>query len=517
MVALVDSLTLRLEIRDREVIEALSQFVDDSERNAFALAALRIGVLALKQARGDLDKQTIREEADRLLQTLRERLESHQNQLTQQLETALRHYFDPNSGQLHQRIQRLLGQNGELEQFLRQYIGQQDSELCKTLAAHVGKESPLMQYLSPQQRDGLLALLQKLLEDKLSEQRQQVLSQFSLDNQDGALCRLLRELREHHDRVSGDLQTKIATVLEEFSLDRSDSALSRLVRNVEDAQRKITAEFSLDKGDSALSRLRRELSQMLEKLGSDQRVFQEEVKKQLAALQARKEEMQRSVRHGLQFENALCEHLRNLKSLYQHAVEFVGDSPGKIPRCKVGDILVQLNNDHVAAGAKIVVEAKDQQGYTFTLAREEIQQARANREAQIGIFVFSRSCFPKDMPPLSRWDNDVLTFWDPEDSSTDIYLEAAVLVAQALCVRTARQQSLADADIKILDDSITNLEKGLQSLDKIEKSANAIKNQGEEILKESTRLRKNLQDQLDRLRECADSLRRLFSAEAVQT
>lgn len=105
-----EPLSLVLEVRDPEVIKELSKFSDEGQRQAFALAALRIGILALRQARGDLDKQTIREEANRLLSTLRERLELHQQSLTQQVESALRQYFDPRSGHFHQRVQSLIGQ-----------------------------------------------------------------------------------------------------------------------------------------------------------------------------------------------------------------------------------------------------------------------------------------------------------------------------------------------------------------------------------------------------------------------
>jgi gas vesicle protein len=308
------------------------------------------------------------------------------------------------------------------------------------------------------------------------------------------------------------LQTKIAKVVEEFSLDRPDSALSRLVKNVEGAQQKITAEFSLDKGDSALSRLRKELTETLETLRRAQQAFQEEVKRELEKLQVRREEMQRSVQHGLQFEQALCQRLRQDPYLHGHLVEFVGDRPGKLSRVKTGDIIVQLNNDSAAAGAKIVVEAKDQQGYTLSQALEEIKQARENREAQVGVFVFSRKTLPGSMPPLTRYDNDVVTFWDMEDPSTDIYLQAALLVAQALCVRAARQQSTADMDIRTLERIINELENSLQSLSKIEDCAKAIQNRGKDILKESERLRDTLTDQLEALKDCTGSLRRLYEA-----
>jgi hypothetical protein len=517
MIAAVSPLRLELEIWDAEVIEELTRLPEGQERDELARTALRIGILALKQARGDLDIQGLRNEANRLLESLEQVLDTHQRELQNRLESALREYFDPNSGKLPERIQRLLGNGGELEGFLRRYIGKEDSEMSKTLLAHVGENSPLMQYLSPQQRSGFFAFL----EEKLIEQREQLLRQFSLDNSDGALCRFLQQLREHHDQVSGDLQTKMARVFEEFSLDRPDSALSRLVRNVEEAQKKITAEFSLDKGDSALSRLRqelinrlaesrKELVELLEKSQRQQQEFHAKVREELAKLQARREEMQKSVAHGIEFQDVLADRLKRLLTPRQHLVEFVGDTPGKKPRSKVGDIVITLGETSAAEGARIVIEAKEEEGYTLEKALKEIAEACENREAQIGIFVFSRKVAPANVVPLFRWGNNYLvTVWDSDDPYTNVYLDAAILVAEALCVREARQRSSAEADIGKMEKSIEAIEKGLQVLDQLQTWTQTIHNNSKNILDRLEKWRKDLQRQLEQLRECLDSFRKL--------
>src|SRR5688572_20829840 len=82
-----------------------------------------------------------------------------------------------------------------------------------------------------------------------------MLAEFSLDNKDGALSRMVGELTANNGRLTGDLASKIDDVIKEFSLDKDDSALSRLVRRVESTQRRITDEFSLDNESSALNRM----------------------------------------------------------------------------------------------------------------------------------------------------------------------------------------------------------------------------------------------------------------------
>src|SRR5215207_8827983 len=63
---------------DPLVVSELHAFPAGSLREKYVLTALRIGVLALKQAQGRLDADVTRGEGERLLSTLEDRLVSHQ-------------------------------------------------------------------------------------------------------------------------------------------------------------------------------------------------------------------------------------------------------------------------------------------------------------------------------------------------------------------------------------------------------------------------------------------------------
>jgi len=250
-----DSLSLQLTVVDRDTIDELQAYSSGDERELFALNALRIGVLALRQARGRVDADLIQRETQRMLSGLEHQLTAHAQQMQEKLSGSLKDYFDPQSGRFHERVQQLVKQDGELEQLLRRQIGTEDSELCKTLLGHFGQQSPLMKLLNPNESEGLLQALAQTLETQLTAQRGHVLREFSLDNKEGALARMVDELTTNHGLLSESLQKKIDEVVGEFSLDKEDSALSRLVRNVDRAQSTITREFSLDNEGSALSRL----------------------------------------------------------------------------------------------------------------------------------------------------------------------------------------------------------------------------------------------------------------------
>jgi len=56
------------------------------------------------------------------------------------------------------------------------------------------------------------------------------LSQFSLDDKQSAISRLVVELAGNNNNLQEALTNKVEEVVKEFSLDQEDSALSRLVR-----------------------------------------------------------------------------------------------------------------------------------------------------------------------------------------------------------------------------------------------------------------------------------------------
>src|SRR5689334_29664 len=254
---------LELLIDDREVIRALSEYPEGQARNQYAAEALKIGVVALRHVGGMITADQFRRDGDRVLGDLQKSLEDHKRTVQSQIESKLKEYFDPKDGRFTDRVQRLVAYDGELSQLLKGFIDGENSLFARTLVAHVGRESALMKVLDPQQSDGLLTSLRKSVDDQLGQQRDRLLSEFSLDNKEGALARLLSELTTNHGDVGKALQTKIDTVIKEFSLNEEGSALSRLVQNVTQAQRTITNEFSLDNDASCLSKLKRELIELL--------------------------------------------------------------------------------------------------------------------------------------------------------------------------------------------------------------------------------------------------------------
>lgn len=475
------AIQLELYIRDPDLVAELEKHAEGPERDEFAIEALKIGVLALRRASTAFDGEFIQRETSRLLESLKQQLDEHSRSSHDRLNHSLKEYFDPKDGRFSQRVQSLTAADGDLARLLATSIDGDDSRLAKTLLAHVGENSLLMKQLSPDQSQGLLAVLRTNVETQLGQQRERLLREFSLDNSDGALCRLVKELTSKHGDLSKDIKEKIDGVVKEFSLDEENSALSRLVKNVDRAQRTITDEFSLDNERSALRRMKMELTTILEAHVKTNAEFQEEVKVALGKLVTRREEEARSTRHGTTFENAVFEFLEQQAQRRGDTAENTGSTTGLIKNCKVGDAVIHLGPDCAAAGARIVVEAKEENRFTLRMAQEEIEQARKNRNAQQGLFVFSRTSAPT-MEPLARFGADVFVVWDAEDPQTDSYLRAGLEISRALCLRSSQDAARQQIDFEPIDRAVLAIEKAAQNLEKIKTSAESIRSSNEKIL-----------------------------------
>lgn len=171
---------------------------------------------------------------------------------------------------------------------------------------------------------------------------------------------------------------------------------------MESAQQRITAEFTLDDKESVLSRLRAELTEIINTHKADGANFQQQVLATLATLNARKEERQAGVGHGKDFEQAAYARIEPASQQAGDIAEHEADQTGRIRNSKVGDAVITLGPDAAAAGVRIVCEMKEDGSYRVAKAIEEIRQARENRNAEVGLFIWSRRTAPVGQAPLAR-------------------------------------------------------------------------------------------------------------------
>jgi hypothetical protein len=505
-------LELRLVVIDSDTVGELRK-VPEPERVNVALAALRIGVLALRQARGELDSESLGRQMRESLETLQRQLTKHAETVSESVRGTLAEYFTPTTGRFEERVDRLIKKDGELEQTLRRQLVGADSDLGRTLAQHFGPSSTIIKLLTPTEASGIVNSIQSTVEGVLGSHREIILKQFSLDDESSALSRFRQQVIQLTGEATTDLKDRVDMIVKEFSFDSENSALSRLVKTVSDSHSAITSRFSLDDKESALSRLRAELLDVLREHKQGQQNFQQIVTNALEGLKAGKAERARSTRHGIDFEKDVCAVVAEEASRAGDAYEDVGLTTGEIQYCKKGDGVIQLGTESEAAGARIVVEAKDDASYTVVRALEELRVARQNRKASTSLFVFSEKTAPPGTQRLARYGNDVVIVWNNEDAD-DPYLVAGVAVAKALAFRQAAETEEQETDLTELDRAVLEIERKTASLDDIMKSATAIRNNADEIVDMARKGRESVSRQIELLKRITGSMRQRTTAES---
>jgi hypothetical protein len=306
----------------------------------------------------------------------------------------------------------------------------------------------------------------------LTEQRELFLRQFSLDDRESALSRLVGELRQQQTQLQTDVRGQVETMAKEFSLDQPDSALARLVARVDASQKTLVEQHQS---------------------------FHTEVRASLAALQARREEAARSTRHGATFEEALGAALQAEAQRAGDVHEATGNTTGTIKNCKKGDHVVTLGPECAAPGARIVWEAKEDRSYDLRAALEEIDEARRNRQAQVGVFVFSRRTAPDGLQALARYGRDLAVVWDAEDPASDLVLHAASSVARALAVREHVADDHAAEATQEIERATRAVEKQIGYLGDLHTWSSTIKNNAERILDRADKMAADLRKEVERL------------------
>lgn len=527
-------LALHLSVRDPEVVAELARHPDGPVRAEFALSALRVGVLAIRQASGAIDAAAIREEGQRLVAGVGDVLKAQSAEWIGQVSKLVAQYFDPKTGVLETRLSNLLRKDGEFDALLRRHLDADTSTIAQTLARHVGAQSAIFKLLSPDQKEGLLAALSGTLEGALKAQHERLRNEFSLDHESSALSRLVQRITDANGRLRDDLKTNVNALCAEFSLDNEQGALKRLVDQVEGAQRRITREFDLNNSESALKRLselltdtqavikgkltlddegaplarmQKHLLDVLRGINDANVRFQAEVREALSAMQARREEIDRSTRHGGIFEEAVGDLLMKLAQQAGDSFDAVGNTTGAIAYCKVGDHLITLGPDSAAPGERIVFEAKEDQSYRDSDALVEIKKACDNRQAQVGVFIYSKRTAPPHSEPLRRDGSYLFVIWDQEDPASDIYLKAAVSVARMLVVRKTMVSRETQEELATMEQAVFRIGAQAKRISDLQAPAETARRSSQKILDELTIIHDELEKQVRRLQDCVQALR----------
>ena len=423
---------LHLSITDPEMVAEFKR-VPVPQLQDYALRALKVGVLAIRSARGEVDAQAVKDQLSAALNELHLKLLDHARTFNQQLESAKTFYKE----------------NGEVgRSMLEQQLNAYKTQLLATIDTRIlAAADPLLKALDPKRTDGAVGAMDVKVKDALN-----------------AMANRIKE-----------------EVLSQFSRDSSGSAISRIEDIIQRSHQAITTQFSMDDPNSAIRRLYNSVGEQMEVLTRGNMEFQAEVREALAALSAKKESAAVSPEHGRDFEQDLGAALIPLVQRHGHTVEATGNSVGTIRSCKVGDWVITLNQDSMAPGEKIVVEAKSAGGYDLARILAESEVGRKNRGAQVSIFVMDPPYAPASMTlPFARHGDALIVKWQRTD--TEAFLAAAVATACALIVKASKQGKRSDVDAAGMEREVVEIQRRVVQMADVSQFATTIQTSAAKIL-----------------------------------
>ena len=250
-------------------------------------------------------------------------------------------------------------------------------------------------------------------------------------------------------------------------------------------------EKSLDLGheESALAKLEVKLRENLEERTKEISALLNEIKGGKNIIDA-------TTLKGDEFEKKIYPFIMDMATKAGDVPARVGTKAGAVRNWKVGDIEVELATDSGAPGKRIVLECKQDKSYDLKKSREELDKAKKNRLAQIGIFVYAKGYEPAEVGDFLMVDGDIYC----TDGDSTVYLEAAYRIARATVVLAAAGPK-TEFDLAEMKSRLARTTKAVQTLSELETFAETADKAIEKVLNGIRRAKKTLKQDLDSLEE----------------
>jgi hypothetical protein len=497
----IEATHIEAVVRDSraDVRQQFEQLAPD-QQSQLAVDAWMIGLRAVANAHAQAQEARLADISRTLLEDLDVQLSGHVKQQEAALVAGLKRYFDPADGQLTERMRAFIDDQGSLAKLLDRFVGPRNSVLAETLAKQVGEQSVLFKKLSPTDSEGLVKALEQRIAEVLAGNQRDLQQALDPLAENGAVARFLKQLSIDLASANRTHAEQLAAALAALDANDEHSLLRKLVRETGEARESLLRAMNPGDPASPIAGIRAALAEGLAKQSLDQDAFlrqqrerqerlEKEMREALARLDTRRQEDARNPRGGVDFEQAVTEFISGVVRGAPITVEETGNTIGARRGCKVGDLVLRYSAEHVFAGSGVAVEAKHDVSYTEHKALDELDVARANRGAQVGLFVMAASHAPASFPRLKRCGQNVLVRWDENDTRTDPWLEAGLTIALFLVSRT--KSIGGEGDLAALRDVEERIQSELARLEKMEGFTHGIRRNCEHLEDELGKARKH--------------------------
>jgi hypothetical protein len=276
-----------------------------------------------------------------------------------------------------------------------------------------------------------------------------------LNAESGSLTKALSGFRGQLDELLGNT----------FDPDSKKGVLAAFDRIFTEAgQRQLDALRRIIDPDDAQSPLGRHRAEIIQRVKESEEKLTRavnEISERLAVKTVQSELLEKTSSKGFSYEELVHSTISGVAGAHADVAERVGNQLGAMGS-KAGDEVVTLCLDDTrGASARYVLEFKDRSlGKNATF--EELERAMANREAGVGIAVFSREEHSPVVGPFQFWGNYAIVVLDK-----DLVDDGALRLA-CLWARMTLRRQLTDQTAEVDFDRISALvEEGRRSLDRL--------------------------------------------------
>lgn len=257
----------------------------------------------------------------------------------------------------------------------------------------------------------------------------------------------------------GDKGKLRAAIEELFDPARRDSAIGRIGGMLEDYfdgdASKLATLLDPTRMGSPLHQFRIEMTEGFKALHEKLAALE-------AAQAARAGERAKGTAKGLDFEDLVESLLADIARGSHDLVERTGTDSGDAGRSKRGDFVLTIDPDLTRGSElRVVVEAKDRKVGGREI-RDELREAKANRDAAVALVVFTPAHAPTGIAPFDVRLGDVYCVIDPAAPEVAV-LEAAVRLARLLAIASLRE-SEAEIDAAAISAALTAIREQLESI-----------------------------------------------------
>jgi hypothetical protein len=185
---------LNLELREPLLVDYFEPF-PEPERSIRAQEALKMGVIALRAACLTLETEIVKNQFA---------------EMQRDFGAALDHFFGDKRGVVPKSFNDAFGEKGALSQFFLRYFDPETGRLVRLLDGQVGPSSRFASLFDPKNKDSVFALIEDIVKNLIEAKLNEVLSQFSLNDDNSAMSRLKTMIETGNNNLCQALNIKAA-------------------------------------------------------------------------------------------------------------------------------------------------------------------------------------------------------------------------------------------------------------------------------------------------------------------